>query len=256
MWRGPVVQARKNAVNAVKWKIFWLHAKLIALAAVSWKNPDDNPSLANAIYKAKKDWVPANNIEKAIKKWSGEDKDALQIMEILYEWYGPGWVSILVSVLTDNKNRTVASLRHIFSKYGWSMWENGSVSWAFKRKWVLFIDPKKYEPEKIEELVYETSAEDFIMTPEYLKIISAKEDLTEVEKFFEDKNIEIIESKLDFIPDNEVEVTDFEKALKLIKMIEAFHEDEDVNIVATNEIISPQLEWKVHDYIEKHSFKN
>jgi len=255
MWRGPVVQARKEATAKLKWKIFAMHAKLITLAAMKWGNPDDNPALHSAIVKAKKDWVPAANIEKAIKKWTGEDKDAAAINEIIYEWYAPGWVSVMVQALTDNKNRTVSNIRHIFSKYGWNLWESGAVSWMFHRKWVIFIDPKKYDSEKIEELVYETDAEDFIVEDDYIKIITSVEDFTKVEKFLEDKGIEFIEAKLDFIPDNYVEITDFEKALKFTKMMEAFRDDEDVNTVSTNEIISPELQKEVDEFIEKNTFK-
>ncbi len=255
MWRWPVVQARKDAVNKVKWKIFSIHAKLISIAASKWWNPDDNPSLATAIYKAKKDWVPANNIEKAIKKWTWEDKEATQIQEIVYEWYAPGWVSVMVQTLTDNKNRTVSSIRHIFSKFGWNMWENWAVSWMFHRKWVIFIDPEKHNSEEIEELVYDTNAEDFIVQDWYIKIITSVEDYHDVEKFFEDKNIAILESKLDFVPDNDVEITEFDKALKFTKMIEAFNDDEDVAQVSTNEVIAPELQKEVDDFIEKNTFR-
>ena len=255
MWRGPVVQARKDAVNKMKWKIFSIHAKLISIAAAKWGNPDDNPSLAAAIYKAKKDWVPANTIEKAIKKGTGEDKDAAAITEIIYEGYAPGGVSVMVQTLTDNKNRTVANIRHIFSKYGGNMWESGSVSWMFHRKWVIFINPEKYSADEIEELVYETNAEDFIAQDGYIKIITSVEDFHEVEKFFEDKNIAILESKLDFVPDNDVEITEFDKALKFTKMIEAFNDDEDVAQVSTNEIITPELQKEVDDFIEKNTFR-
>lgn len=256
MWRGPVVQARKNAVNAVKWKVFSIHAKLISIAATKWGNPDDNPTLATAIYKAKKDWVPNENIERAIKKWTGEDKSAAQIVEIVYEWYAPGWVAVMVSVLTDNKNRTVANIRHIFSKYSWNMGETWAVSWMFHRKWVIFIDPKKYDYETIEELVFETNAEDIISEESYIKIITSVEDYHEVEKFFEEKGIELMESKIDFVADNEVEITEFDKALKIKKMIEAFNEDEDVAQISTNEIISEDLDKQVDEFIEKNTFRS
>ena len=255
MWRGPVVQARKDAVNKVKWKIFSMHAKLIAIAASKWWNPDDNPALNTAIHKAKKDWVPNDTIDRAIKKWTWEDKDAAAISEIIYEGYAPGWVSVMVQALTDNKNRTVANIRHIFSKYGWNLWESWAVSWMFHRKWVIFIDPKKYNAEEIEELVYETDVEDFIVEDDYLKIITSVEDFIKVEKFFEDKKIEFLEAKLDFVPDNYVEITDFDKALKFTKMMEAFDEDEDVNTVSTNEVISPELQKEVNEFIEKNTFR-
>lgn len=255
MWRGPVVQARKEAVNSIKWKIFSVHAKLISIAAQKWGDPEKNPALFAAIHKAKKEWVPNENIDRAIKKWTWEDKSAAQISEIIYEWYAAGWVSVMVSTLTDNKNRTVQNIKHIFSKYGWNLWETWAVSWMFHRKWVIFIDPSKYDFSKIEELVYETSAEDLISEDTYIKIITSNEDLHDVEKFLEEKEIETMESKSDFIPDNEIEVTEFDKALKFKKMIEAFDEDEDVNNVSTNEIISPTLEKEVEEFIEKNRFK-
>lgn len=255
MWRGPVVQARKNAVNAVKWKIFSLHAKLITIAATKWGDPEKNPTLLSAIYAAKKAWVPNDNIDRAIKKWTGEDKDAAQIHEIVYEWYAPGGVALMVSVLTDNKNRTVSNIRHIFSKYSWNMGETGAVSWMFHRKGVIFIDPSKHDYDKVEELVFETNAEDIIKEDSYIKVITSVEDFMDVQKFLEEKWIEIMEGKLDFIPDNEIELDDFDKALKFKKMIEAFDEDEDVNIVSTNEIISPELEKQVDDFIEKNTFR-
>ena len=125
----------------------------------------------------------------------------------------------------------------------------------FHRKWVLFIDPKENSFEKIEELTYETSAEDIILTDDYIKIITSVDDFLEIEKFFNEKWVEIMESKLDFLPDNEIEVTEFDKALKFKKMIEAFDEDEDVNIVSTNELISFELEKEVDDFIEKNTFR-
>lgn len=255
MWRGPVVQARKDAVNQAKWKIFSLHAKLIAVAASKWWNPDDNPALYAAIHKAKKEWVPNDNIERAIKKWTWEDKTAQAIQEIVYEWYAPGWVAMMVSTLTDNKNRTVSNIRHIFSKYGWNLGENGVVSWMFHRKWVIFIDPAKFEYEKIEEMVFETSAEDIQVEDSYIKIITSVDDFHEVEKFLEEKWVEFIETKLDFVPDNDTEITEFDNALKFKKMLEAFDEDEDVSLVSSNEIIASELEKEVDEFIEKNRFR-
>lgn len=255
MWRGPVVQARKDAVNAVKWKIFSMHAKLIAVAAAKWWNPDDNPSLAALISKAKKEWVPNDTIERAIKKWTGEDKDAAQISEIIYEGYAPGWVALLVSTLTDNKNRTVANIRSIFTKYGGNMWEAGSVSWMFHKKWIIFIDPTKYSQDSIEELVLETNSEDMILEAGFIKIITPLEDFHDIETFFAEKDIELYESKIDYIYDTETEITEFEKALKFTKMLHAFDEDEDVNIVSSNEIISEELQKEVDEFIEKNTFR-
>lgn len=256
MWRGPVVQARKDAVNAQKWKIFSTHAKLISIAAQKWWDPEQNPSLMAAINTAKKAWVPNDNIDRAIKKGTWEDKSAAKIEEIIYEWYAPGWVALMVQTLSDNKNRTVSSIRHIFSKFWWNMWETWAVSWMFNRKWVIFIDPIKYDYEKIEELAIEWWAQDIIWETSYIKVITEVDDFNQVEKFFEDNNIELLESKLDFVPDNETELTDFDKVLKFTKMIEAFNEDEDVSFVSSNELISNDLQNEVNEYIEKHTFKS
>ncbi len=255
MWRGPVVQARKDAVNKAKWKIFSIHAKLISIAAAKWWNPDDNPSLATAIHKARKDWVPASNIEKAIKKWTWADKDAAQIQEITYEWYAPGWVAIIVKTLTDNKNRTASSIKHIFSKYWWNMGEPWSVSWMFHRKWVIEIDATKYNYDEIEEKTFETNAEDISLEDNIIKIITSIDDFSQVEEFFKNNNIELKKSSLEYIPDNETEITEFDKALKFIKMIDAFEEDEDVEYTVTNEVMDDKLVKEVSDFIEKNTFK-
>lgn len=256
MWRGPVVAKRRDAVNAIKWKVFSIHAKLIAVAAQSGWNPDDNPALYAAVHKAKKEWVPNDNIDRAIKKGTGEDKTAAQIVEITYEGYAPGWVSVMATVLTDNKNRTVANIRHIFSKYSWTMGETWAVSWMFHRKWVIFIDTSKHSYDSIEEMIFETNAEDIVSEETYIKVITSIEDHAEVEKYLEEKGIELMESKIDFVADNEVEITEFDKALKVKKMIEAFNEDEDISSISTNELISEKLDKEVEEFIEKNTFRS
>lgn len=255
MWRWPVVQARKEAVNNAKGKVFSLHAKLITLAAQKWGNPDDNPTLASAIYDAKKAWVPNDNITRSIKKWTGEDASAEQIQEIIYEWYAAGWVALLVNCLTDNKNRTVANIRHIFSKYGGNLGESGSVSWMFEKKWVIFLDAEKYNYDDIELLALETDVEDVWLELWYIKITTSVENFHNTVLFLEKKALELHESKIDYIPTTEIELTENEKVLKLTKMLEAFDEDEDVNYVSSNEIIAPELQAEVDEFIEKHSFR-
>ena len=254
MWRGPVVQARKNAVNAVKGKVFSLHAKLIALAAQSGGNPDDNPSLAAAITKAKKEWVPNDNIDRAIKKWTGEDKSAAQIVQIMYEWYAAGWVAIIVNTLTDNKNRTVANIRHIFAKMSGNMWESGSVSWMFKRKGLIIIDITSHDTDDIEELLMETEAEDYSIEWDSIEIICAPEHLTDIQTALENASISIDVAEIDYIPDTEVDVTEFDNALKVTKMLQAFEEDEDVEGVYANGNISSELQKEIDEFIEKNTF--
>lgn len=255
MWRWPVVQARKNAVNSQKGKVFSLHAKLISIAATKWWNPEDNPTLAAAIAKAKKEGVPNDNIDRAIKKGTGEDSDGSQILEIVYEGYAPGGVALLVSTVTDNKNRTVANIRHIFSKYGGNMWESGAVSWMFHKKWIIFIDINTYSHEEVEMAVLESGAEDMQEGEWYIKVISSLEDYHNVESKLSEAGYEFIESKISYTYDNEIEITEFEKALKFYKMLEAFDNDEDVNFISSNEYIAPKLEKEALEYIEKNTFR-
>lgn len=255
MGRWPVVQARKEAVNNMKGKVFSLHAKLIALAAQKWPHPDENPSLAQAVHKAKREGVPNDNIARAIKKGSGEDAGALQIQEIVYEWYAAGGIAVLVSCLSDNKNRTVANIRHIFSKYGGNLGEAWVVSWMFHLKGVLFISQEKYSLESIEEHALETSAEDVSLEAWYIKVTCNIEHFHEVESYFHEKWIEIYESKRDYLPENEIELNDFEKVLKFTKMLQAFDEDEDVNFVSSNEVIDQKLQEEVDAFIEKNTFR-
>ena len=255
MWRWPVVQARKVAVNNAKGKVFSLHAKLISLAAQKWANPDDNPSLAQAIFNAKKAGVPNENIARSIKKWSGEDSDSNQIQEVVYEGYAPGGIALIISCITDNKNRTVSNIRHIFWKYGWNLWESWVVSWMFHKKWIFFLESSKYTFDEIELLALEMDIEDVKEELWYIKIITSLEAFHDIELSLWEKNIEIYESKVDYIPENETELEDFEKVLKFTKMMQAFDEDDDVNFVSSNEIISETLQEEVDAFIEKNTFR-
>lgn len=255
MWRWPTVEWKKNISNALKQKLFSLHAKLIALAAAKWSDPALNPALYDALEKARKANVPSDNIERAIKKWSGEDKWSEQISQITYEWYAPGWVAIIIQVLTDNKNRTASNIRHIFTKFGWNMGEAGSVAWIFPRKWVITFLKSKIDENKLEELVFETDVDDMQNTPDKIKLICSLENLKWVSDFFKSKEIEFEKASVEYIPNNEVEVTEFDKALKIIKMTEALDEDEDVEDYSLNAIISDELEKEVYDFIEKNTFK-
>lgn len=255
MGRGPVVAKRRDAVNAVKWKVFAIHAKLIALAAQSGGDVDMNPTLAMEVEKAKKAWVPNDNIDRAIRKWTWEDKDAAQIVEIVYEWHAAGWAAIIVQVLTDNKNRAAASIRHIFTKASGNMWTSGSVDWMFKRKGVIIIDSEVHDYDSIEELVMETDAEDISQKGREITILTALEDFTTVEKYFQEKNIELHSSELEFVPDNVVEITDFDKALKYKMLINGFEEDEDVQNVFGNWSMTEELEEEIEAFIEKNTFR-
>lgn len=255
MWRWPVIAAKKSQSNAAKQKVFTIHAKLISLAAQKWGDPDKNPSLYDAIEKARKDNVPNDNIERAIKKGTGEDKTWVQIDTIVYEWYGAWWVAVIVTTLTDNKNRTAPNIRHIFSKYGGNLWEPGSVSFIFEKKWILIVDLEDYSKDELEEKIFETAVEDFFIEDGMFKIITSLEDFVEVKKYFQEQNINFQFADIDYISSNIVEIEDFDKALKLTKMIQSFEEDEDVEKISVNMHISETLQKEVEEFIERNTFK-
>lgn len=254
MWRGPVVAWRKSESAVKRQKVFSIHTKLITIAARWGWDPDFNPALADAIWAAKKDNVPNDNIKRAIDKWIWADKSWDNLEQITYEWYGASGVAVIITTLTDNKNRTASSVRHIFSKYWWNMWEPGSVWFIFERSGVVIIDLSKYDNGELEELVYETSAGDFFIEDGLFKITTSLEDFTRTKKFFEDKNIDMVFADLDFIPSNIIDIEEFDDALKLTKMIEDFEDDEDVQKISTNMNISQDMQKQVDDFIASHRF--
>ncbi len=256
MWRWPVVAKKKDASNALRQKVFWLHAKLVALAAAKGSDPSLNPSLADAIEKARKDNVPNDNIDRAIKKWSWDGANGEQISQIVYEGYAPGGVAVVVQVLTDNRNRAASNIRHIFSKYSGNMGEPGSVAWIFPKKWVITFLKSKVDMAKLEELIFETAADDMQVWDEEVRVICSMDHLKEVSDFFKWKWFSYESADLQYIPNNEVEVTEFEKALKIVKMIEALEEDEDVENYSLNAIITDELRKEVDDFIEKNAFRH
>ncbi|MCT4616705.1 MAG: YebC/PmpR family DNA-binding transcriptional regulator [Candidatus Gracilibacteria bacterium] len=250
------IKHKKAAADSQRGKVFSIHAKLIALAAQGGGDPDLNPSLADAIAKAKADNVPNDNIDRAIKKGTGEDKSAAQIQEITYEGYAPGGVAVIVKTLTDNKNRTASNIRHTFSKFGGNLGESGAVSWMFNKKGVIIISLEKYSFDELEELIFETSAEDYSEEDGMFRVFTTVEDFKDTKAFFEGKNIELEFADFDYIADNQAEVTEMDKALKITKMMEMFEEDEDVENVYNNANISSNLQKEVDDFIEKNSFKS
>lgn len=256
MWRWPVVAKKKDASNALRQKVFWLHAKLIALAAARGSDPSMNPSLADAVEKARKDNVPNDNIDRAIKRGAGEESGWEQISQIVYEGYASGWVAVVVQVLTDNRNRAASNIRHIFTKYSGNMGEPGSVAWIFPKKWVITFLKSKVDMGKLEELIFETNADDMQVGEEEAKVICSIDHLKEVSDFFKGKGFAFESAELEYIPNNEVEVTEFDKALKIVKMIEALEEDEDVENYSLNAVISDELKKEVDDFIEKNTFRH
>ncbi len=233
------IRHKKGAADAARGKIFTRHAKLITIAARDGGgDPDVNPGLRLAIDNAKKENMPNANIDRAIKKGTGEDKDGAQYVESTYEGYAPGGVAVLVSTLTDNKNRTVSSIRSIFSKNGGNLGESGSVSFLFSKKGVIIVSNPS---EDLELAAIDAGADDVIQEEGQLEITTGATNLFAVKKALEDASAQIESAEITLVPDNTIEVTDEGVAQRIIRLIQLLEDDDDVSSVATNFNISADL---------------
>src|SRR6056297_1934852 len=170
------IKHKKGAQDAKRGKIFTKIIKEITVAARNGGgDPDANPSLRTAVTKAKIENMPKDNIERAIKKGTGE-LEGVDYTELTYEGYGPGGVAILIETLTDNKNRTAADIRSIFTKQGGNLGENGCVSYMFQRKGLIIFDSETYSEEEIFEAALEAGAEDVTSSDDEIEVLTAPDD--------------------------------------------------------------------------------
>jgi len=223
----------KAKEDAKKSKIFTKHVRAIMTAArQGGGNPDTNAALRLAVERAKADSMPMQNIQRAIDKATG-NLDGVTLSEVSYEGYGPGGVAIMVECLTDNKNRTVAEIRHAFKKAGGSLGTSGSVAWMFEKKGIIVVN-RSDKDDEVMEVAIESGAEDIKELDEVLVIESDPEDFnTVLEAVNNIKAIEIIESNVQLVATNESEVDD-ETAEKVEKLIEVLEELDDVQNVIHN----------------------
>jgi YebC/PmpR family DNA-binding regulatory protein len=255
MWRWPVVARKKEATAQARAKINTLHAKLITLAAEKWSDPTLNTSLADAVSTARKEWVPADVIERAIRRGSGLDKDALKVEEIFYEGYAPGGVAVIVRAVTDNRNRTAPNIRHIFSAFGGSLGETGSVSsFLFEYKWTLTLDVPN-DVETFEMMILETEAENYEIADGKLTVTTSKGGFLPVREALIKAGYTLLSAELWYVSKNAIEVSDFDTVLKIYKMLEEFGEDEDVETVWNNAEIADTLWKEVETFVESKKFR-
>jgi len=227
------IKRKKAAADQKRGKIFTKLIKEITVAARQGGGDiDGNPRLRLAVDNAKSANMPLDNIDRAIKKATGELEGA-SYLELIYEGYGPGGVAVLVESVTDNKNRTVAEIRHAFSKHGGSLGESGSVAWMFDRKGVITMETQGKTEDELMELVLDAGAEDIQMDEEYFEITSAVEDFENVRIAINKAGLNIENASLQWIAKNNVEV-DAETSEKIMKMIEMIEDNDDVQNVYTN----------------------
>lgn len=229
------IKHKKGATDAKRGKIFTLHARMIALAARSGGDPAMNPSLRVAIDRAKADNVPNDNIDRAIKKGTGEDKDGAQIEELTYEAFGPEGTSFLIDVITDNKNRTLTNVRTLLTKNGGSMGAAGTVAWKFDKKAYLLVNPGQKNEDEAELELIDAGADDLEKTEEgKFELTVALEKWGDVKKKVEAAGYKIEKDESIWLPKDPLVVTDVEFAKKIVHLIELVEEDDDVNKVSSN----------------------
>ena len=236
------IRVRKTAQDKVRGKIYTRHAKFIEIAArAKGGDPVTNPSLRTAIDNAKADNVPNANIERAIKKGTGDLKGE-QMAEIMYAAYGPGGVACLIECLTDNKNRTLTNLKTAINKHGGNFAESGSVLWMFERKGVVTAKiPAGKNVEEMELELIDFGAEDIDATGDTLAVTTDAANWTKVRDFLKQNGFEVLESGQKYLPKQKMAVTDAETAQKLFHFVEIIEEDDDVSEVHTNADISEEV---------------
>ncbi|MEW6508432.1 MAG: YebC/PmpR family DNA-binding transcriptional regulator [Bacteroidota bacterium] len=227
------IRRKKGSLDAKRGKIFTRLIREINIAArQGGGDPDGNPRLRLAIDNAKSANMPADNIERAIKKATGE-LEGSQINELTYEGYGPGGAALLIEVATDNKNRTVAEIRHIFSKGNGNMGESGSVAWMFEHKGVITVKRDRKTEDELMEIIIDAGAED-LQTEEEFFIVTASLELFElIRKLLLNKKFSIENASLQWTAKNHLALSG-DNAEKMIKLIEALEECDDVQNVYTN----------------------
>jgi YebC/PmpR family DNA-binding regulatory protein len=228
------IKHKKGAADAKRGKLFTKLARAITIAARDGGGePENNPSLALAIQKARDNSMPKDNIQRAIDRGTGEGADAAAIEDILYEGYGPGGAAILVEALSDNRNRTGSEIRHAFERHGGSLGEPNSVAWQFDKRGVILLDGQRYG-EEAELAAIDAGAEDVSEDGDVLKVVTSPGELTAVRAALEAEGIEVQSAELSMEPQNTVEVEEDSTATSLLKLMDFLEEHDDVDSVHAN----------------------
>ena len=228
------IKRKKGAIDAKRGKAFTKIIKEITLAArIGGGDVEGNSRLRQAVMAAKEENMPKDNIERAIKKGLGSGEGAANYEEVTYEGYGPGGVAVLVEIMTDNKNRTVAEIRHILSKHGGNLGENGCVAWIFNKKGSIVIDKKIIDEDVLMELALEAGAEDVTSEGNEFEVITDPASFEKVKKAIDAKGIKHLEARIGMIPSNTVKL-EANKAEQMLKMMEKLEDNDDVQNVYAN----------------------
>jgi YebC/PmpR family DNA-binding regulatory protein len=227
------IKHKKSATDAKRGKLFTKVIKEITIAARhGGGNPDANPALRLAISKAKQANMPADNIDRAIKKGTGE-LEGVNYEEVVYEGYGPAGVAIYVEVLTDNKNRTTAEIRNLFSKHGGNMAGANSVAWMFEKKGYLAISKETIAEDALMSIALESGAEDLSSEGDTFEIKTLPQDFEKVKKALDDKSVKIESAEVTMIPKSTIKILE-DKAKQVLALADALEDHDDVQNVYSN----------------------
>jgi YebC/PmpR family DNA-binding regulatory protein len=228
------IKRKKGAVDAKRGKIFSRLTKEITVSArLGGPDPDGNPRLRAAIAAAKLENMPKDNIQRAINKGTGEGGSS-NLEEVIYEGYGPEGVALMVESLTDNKNRTVSDVRHLFTKYGGSMGEPGCVAWMFEKKGVIVFDQDAVQEDELLEAALECGAEDLQSTESQFEVLTDPANFLEVKETLEARGFEPAVAELQLRPQTTVAITEEQRAQTILKLVESLEDHDDVNNVFAN----------------------
>ena len=234
------IKHKKAATDAKRGKVFTKLIKEITVAArMGGGDPEANSRLRTAIQAAKSENMPKDNIERAVKKGTGE-LEGVNYEESVYEGYGPGGAAVLIESLTDNKNRTVADIRHIFSKAGGNMGESGCVAWMFDKKGYIAVENKAVEEDALMEAALDAGAEDIREDDSNFEIITAPEDFEAVKMAIDGASIPYLVAEVTMLPQSTTFLKGKE-AEQMVKLMEALEDCDDVQKVYTNADIPEEI---------------
>jgi len=236
------IKHKKAATDAKKGKIFTRFIRELTIAARSGGgDPESNSRLRHAVEGAKAVNMPSDNIKKAIQRGTGE-LEGVNYEEIAYEGYGPGGIAILAEAMTDNKNRTVSEVRHVFSKYNGNLGEQGCVSWMFARKGVIRVPQSASGEDELMEIVLENGAEDMVKEGNSYEITTLTEDFDKVHDALKAKNIAIESAEISKVPSTYIKL-EGKQAEQMLKLYDKLEELDDIqNVWANFDIADEDIE--------------